>query len=30
VFSILAVLGLIYMIYAKPYQRTVSPHLHVQ
>lgn len=27
VFSVLAVLGLIYMVYAKPYQRTVSPYL---
>lgn len=27
VFSSLAVLGLIYMFWAKPYQRTVSPHL---
>jgi len=27
VFSILAVLGLIYMFWAKPYQRTVTPHL---
>ncbi|MNT84635.1 hypothetical protein D3C72_2246710 [compost metagenome] len=30
VFSILAVLGLIYMVCAKPYLRTVSPHLHAQ
>ena len=27
VFSILAVLGLIYMFWAKPYHRTVTPHL---